>query len=159
MHFVTKHVSTNPESSGGMLYNSQHWHCTWWCEDAPSSCCTVFVPILMPVEVWNSSALESAKSCQLFCTTCISTRWPCSVTLRSLLHYDWVAAVPNPSHFQITPLTKTDLLQRRHLITSTMLEFPALWPILCLQMQTECFGAWFYTPVTMCLIETLEYNN
>ncbi len=118
-----------------VVYTSQHWHCTWWCEAAPSSCCTVFVLILMPVEVWNSSAMESAKCWQLLYTTCISTRWPCSVTLRSLLHYDWVAAVPKPSHFQIIPLTvdseisskddisQTDLQQRWHPITVPYLNF------------------------------------
>ncbi len=65
---------------------------------------TDFVLILMPVEVWYSSALESAERWWLYrpYTSLGDHR---SVTLPGLLLRCWIAAFPKCFHFPIIPLT------------------------------------------------------
>lgn len=60
---------------------------------------TIFVLILLPVEVWHCSTVELADHWRLLRTMCLSTHWSCNGTLRSLLLRGWVAAVPKRFHF------------------------------------------------------------
>lgn len=70
-----------------------------------SSHLTFSVLTLMPVEVQNSSAMESEERWQSLRTMHLGSRWPCSVILHGLPLLGRVSFVPKHFHVLIISLT------------------------------------------------------